>query len=155
VGLVWLCGKRKIKRMRQGFKRILFHLLGYCNFGIWVMKAFFWNCVVCVTLERGKEQGIVLHLYYFNEKWSKDSKMFCVNLSYYKCHNCSFGLTTKAKAWKGVGWKCNLGVTFALRECEAMNPHTPKWTPILGVGNPYGVSNVQKNSLKVKTHWMK
>jgi hypothetical protein len=24
----------------------------------------------------------------------------------------------------------------ATRECEVMNPHTPKWTPILGVGIP-------------------
>ncbi len=34
--------------------------------------------------------------------------------------------------------KSELGVTFhALenaRECEGTNPHTPKWTPILGVG---------------------
>ncbi len=28
----------------------------------------------------------------------------------YRCHDLSLGLTTKAKAWKGVGQKSNLGV---------------------------------------------
>ncbi len=30
------------------------------------------------------------------------------------CHNPSLGLVTKAKAWKGVNQKCNLGVKFTL-----------------------------------------
>ncbi len=53
------------------------------------------------------------------------------------CHNPGLGLATKARAWKGAGRKCNLGITFThlgVRECEGMNPHTPKWTPTLGVG---------------------
>jgi len=33
-----------------------------------------------------------------------------------------------------------MGVTFhapgSARECEGMNPHTPKWAPTLGVGGP-------------------
>jgi len=54
------------------------------------------------------------------------------------CHNFNFGITTKARACKGVGQDRNLGITFhaleSVRECEGMNPHTPKWTPTLGVG---------------------
>ncbi len=45
------------------------------------------------------------------------------------CHDLIIGLATKAKARKGVDQECNLGVTFAhlhSRECEGMNPHTPK-----------------------------
>jgi hypothetical protein len=30
------------------------------------------------------------------------------------CHDLSLGLMTKAKAWKGAGQECNLGVTFTL-----------------------------------------
>jgi hypothetical protein len=29
------------------------------------------------------------------------------------CHDLRLGFTTKVKAWKGVGRKCNPGVTFA------------------------------------------
>jgi hypothetical protein len=29
------------------------------------------------------------------------------------CHDPNLGLAIKANAWKGAGWKCNLGVTFA------------------------------------------
>jgi hypothetical protein len=28
------------------------------------------------------------------------------------CHGLNLGLTTKAKAWKNVGWECNPGITF-------------------------------------------
>jgi hypothetical protein len=30
------------------------------------------------------------------------------------CHDPSLGLMTKARAWKGVGWEFNLGITFTL-----------------------------------------
>jgi len=47
-------------------------------------------------------------------------------------------LVTKVRACKGVGQEWNPGVTFhalgSVGECEGMNPHTPKWAPILGVG---------------------
>ncbi len=54
------------------------------------------------------------------------------------CHNPSFGLTTKARACEGVGQEGSPGVTFhalgSVRECEGMNPHTPKRAPTLGIG---------------------
>jgi hypothetical protein len=37
---------------------------------------------------------------------------------YPPCHDLNFGLVTKAKAWKGVGRQCNLGVTFTLLEVQ-------------------------------------
>ncbi len=52
------------------------------------------------------------------------------------CHDPSFVLATKAKAWKGASPKCNLEVTFALFRSEGMNSHTPKWTRTLGVRIP-------------------
>jgi hypothetical protein len=30
------------------------------------------------------------------------------------CHDHALGLVTKVKALKGVSWKCNPGITFAL-----------------------------------------
>jgi len=57
-----------------------------------------------------------------------------------QCWNPNLGLITKARACKSEGQKCSLGVTFHalgnVGECERMNPHTPKWTPTLGVGVP-------------------
>jgi hypothetical protein len=54
------------------------------------------------------------------------------------CYNSSLGLTTKARASKGASQKWSLGVTFhaleSVRNFEGMNPHTPKWAPILGIG---------------------
>jgi hypothetical protein len=53
------------------------------------------------------------------------------------CHNFSLGLTIEARACKGAGYEWNPRVTFhvprSARECEGMSPHTPKWTPTLGV----------------------
>jgi hypothetical protein len=37
------------------------------------------------------------------------------------------------------------------KECEGMNPHTPKWTPILGVGVPKGLPNLRSVISGVKT----
>jgi len=48
------------------------------------------------------------------------------------------GLATKARAYKGASQEWSSGVTFyapgSVGECEGMNPHTPKWAPILEVG---------------------
>jgi len=35
-----------------------------------------------------------------------------------ECHNLNLVLMTKARAWKGVGQKCNLGVTFTLSRMQ-------------------------------------
>jgi hypothetical protein len=54
------------------------------------------------------------------------------------CHNPNLGLTTKVRACKGASQKGSLRVTFHVlvnvRECEGMNPHTPKWALTLEVG---------------------
>jgi hypothetical protein len=56
------------------------------------------------------------------------------------CRNPSLGLITKARACESVGQVWSPWVTFhahgSSRECEGMNPHTPKWVPILGVEVP-------------------
>jgi hypothetical protein len=47
---------------------------------------------------------------------------------------------TKAKAYKGASRKTRPRVTFhahgSVGGCEGMNPHTPKWDPIWGIGVP-------------------
>ncbi len=47
-----------------------------------------------------------------------------------KCHNPNLGLTTKAKACTSAGQEGSPGGTSytlkSARECERMNPHTPK-----------------------------
>jgi hypothetical protein len=37
------------------------------------------------------------------------------------------------------------------KECEGMNPHTPMWTPMLGVGVLKGLPNLQSAIVGVKT----
>jgi hypothetical protein len=36
--------------------------------------------------------------------------------------------------------------------CEGMNPHTPKGIPMLGVGAPKGLLNLESAIARVKTH---
>jgi hypothetical protein len=59
---------------------------------------------------------------------------------YEVCRNPSLGFATKARACKNVGQEGSLRVTFhvpkSAKECEGMNPHTPKGAPTLGVGVP-------------------
>ncbi len=54
------------------------------------------------------------------------------------CRNPSLGLATKAKACKVASQKGSLGVMphalGSAKECEGIDPHTPKGTPTLGVG---------------------
>jgi len=54
------------------------------------------------------------------------------------CRNPNLGLATKARVYKGGGQEWSSKVTFhapkSVGKCEGMNPHTPKWAPILGVG---------------------
>ncbi len=54
------------------------------------------------------------------------------------CRNLSLGLTTEAKACKGVGQEGSSGITShvlgSVGDYEGMNLHTPKWTPTLGIG---------------------
>ncbi len=49
------------------------------------------------------------------------------------CRNPSLGLVTKARACKVTSQEGSPGLTFhapeSAKECEGMNPHTPKWTP--------------------------
>jgi hypothetical protein len=60
---------------------------------------------------------------------------YCFKCPYFvfskaNCRNPNVGLATKVKACKGVGQKRSLGITFHApgnaRECEGMNPNTPK-----------------------------
>jgi hypothetical protein len=81
---------------------------------------------------------------------------YCNECKKSTCHNPNLRLTTKARACKGAGQKGSLGVTShalgSAKECKGMKPHTPKWTPILGVEVPNGLSNFQRAIAGVKTH---
>jgi hypothetical protein len=58
---------------------------------------------------------------------------------------------TNARACKRESQEGSLGVTShapgSARECERMNPHTPKWAPTLGVRVPMD-SEFLKNNCK-------
>jgi hypothetical protein len=58
----------------------------------------------------------------------------------FRCCNPSLGLMTEVRACKGAGQVWRPGVTSHALEnvgkFEGMNPHTPKWAPILEVGVP-------------------
>jgi hypothetical protein len=59
---------------------------------------------------------------------------------YIHCRNPSLGLMSKPRAYKGAGQEWSLKVTFhalkSVRDCEGMNPHTPKCAPTFGVEVP-------------------
>jgi hypothetical protein len=56
------------------------------------------------------------------------------------CHNPSLGLATKARGCKVAGQEGSPVVMphahESARECEGIDPHTPKGTPTLGVRVP-------------------
>jgi len=87
-----------------------------CNCIFVIIKVRFWHNDMChLTLSL---PSLIISLLYF--------------------HNPSLGLATKARAHNSAGQKGSLGATSYIPrsagECERMNPHTPKWTPTLGVG---------------------
>jgi hypothetical protein len=59
----------------------------------------------------------------------------CYDLS---CRNPSLGLVTKVRGCKVAGKGGSLGVMphapGSVRECEGIDPYTPKATPTLGIG---------------------
>ncbi len=73
------------------------------------------------------------------------------------CHNPNLGLMTKARACKVASQKGSSEVTSCVPEsakkCEGVNLHTPKWTPIVRVGVPNGLLNLQR-AIGVKTHFI-
>jgi hypothetical protein len=66
-----------------------------------------------------------------NIQWKKSSKKFIKH--YNGCHNLNLGFATKARACKRAKQEGDMGGTsytlVSARECERMNPHTPKATP--------------------------
>ncbi len=99
----------------------------------------------------------VYHCGILHNNLSKDNIM--LHFSTYKpCCNPSLGLAIKARACKVGGQEGSPGVIFhALgneKECEGVNPFTPKWTPIVGVGVSNGLLNFQRAITRVKIHWI-
>jgi hypothetical protein len=74
------------------------------------------------------------------------------------CRNPSLGLTTKARGYKVASQEGSSGVMphapESATECEGIDPHTPKGTPMLGVWSPGGLLNVQRVIARVKTQWI-
>jgi hypothetical protein len=62
---------------------------------------------------------------------------------------------TKAKAWKGVSWECNLGITFALLGVWGNELTHSQVNSHLGNWKPYAILNLQKGILRIKAHWIK
>ncbi len=62
----------------------------------------------------------------------KTYHLMCGDIGNTLCHNPSLGLTTKARACKGVGQERSPRITFhapgSAKECKGMNPHTPKFS---------------------------
>jgi hypothetical protein len=77
-------------------------------------------------------------------------QIFCI----VECHNPSLGFATKARGLQGCMPRGRFGSHFTCsrecKECEGMNPHTPKGTPMLGVGVPKGLPNLQSAIVEVK-----
>jgi hypothetical protein len=64
------------------------------------------------------------------------------------CHNFSLGFATKARACKCASQEGSPRVTFhvpgSAKKCEKINPHTPKWTPILKIRVRNGFPNLER-----------
>ncbi len=73
-----------------------------------------------------------------------------------RCCNLSLGLATKARGLQGCRprGRPNSHITYSqeCKECEGVNPHTPKWTPMLWVGVPNGLLNFQSAIVGDETH---
>jgi hypothetical protein len=72
---------------------------------------------------------------------------------FYLCRNPSLWFATKARGLQGGRPRSRPGshITYSReckesRECEGMNPHTPKWTPTLGVGESWSPKGTPKTS---------
>jgi hypothetical protein len=77
------------------------------------------------------------------------------------CRNPSIWLATKARGLRGCGLKSrpesHITCSRECKECEGVNPHTPKWTPTLGVGeswSPKGTPELQREIWGVKSQWL-
>jgi hypothetical protein len=74
---------------------------------------------------------------FFSYTWVPRRRMLIEVAS---CHNPSLGLATKARGCKVAGQEGSPGVMphahESARECEGIDPHTPKGTPTLGVRVP-------------------
>jgi hypothetical protein len=88
-----------------------------------------------------KKHPLVTFFSMFNQTYIQNYKHIKTKWNFYniclikpniKCRNPSLGLATKARAWKVVGQE----EARECKKCEWMNLHTPKWTPILGIGIP-------------------
>jgi hypothetical protein len=87
--------------------------------------------VTCIGMSTWKNQKKVQGLSLTRSFRRKVTNSYC---------NLNLELATKARAYKGASQEWSLGVTFhvskSVRECEGMNPHTPKWASTLRVGVP-------------------
>jgi len=91
-----------------------------------------------------KNKHKVCGKYFYNCNSMCNSK----KIKRFNYHNPNLGLATKARAYEVVNQEWSSGVTFHAHEnvgeWEGMNPHTPKWSPILGIEIP------MYNSLSLK-----
>jgi hypothetical protein len=60
------------------------------------------------------------------------------------CHDFSFRLATKAKAWKGAGHECNPGATIALLRMWGNEPTHFQVDSHFASWNSHGIPNFQK-----------
>ncbi len=79
-----------------------------------------------------------------------------IEIGFKNCRNPNLGLATKVRGLQGCGPRRKPESHFTCsrecKECEGMNPHTPKGTPMLGVGVPKGFWNFLNVISGVKTH---
>jgi hypothetical protein len=84
----------------------------------------------------------ILHMntMHWKHVWHMDKCIgrWIMSLWFNECYDLNPGLMTNARGMERCGLKVQPGnhihILGSARECEGMNPHTPKWAPILGVG---------------------
>ncbi len=121
------------------------------------------SSMVMLLMSNFKKRNIIncgIILVFIGLNWWKAKWHECpCHISKNICRNPSLGLTIKVKACEDVSQKWSPKVTFhvsgSVRECERMNPHTPKWAPILGVGLPMDSQVFRKQLQGSKTIGLK
>jgi len=91
---------------------------------------YFMSCHYAVITVYLSYQHNKINLYGLIDLLHFDNTKIFAKIMSHICHNPSLGLVTKTRAYEGTGQEGNLGVTFhaprRAKECEGMNPHTPK-----------------------------
>jgi hypothetical protein len=118
----------------------------YFNYKMWALD---WSCHFgCDT---------------FSRLWSCKVMIMSFNMYVYMCYNLSFGLATKARAFKVAGQEWSPIVTFhapkSVGKCEGMNPTLPNEFPLWELESQWTFESLEgdckgQNSMDIRVSYI-